>query len=249
MAELKIPTEMIELPSKGLVYPKDNPLSEGTIEMRYMTAKHEDILTNTNYMKQGILFDRLLQSLIVTKINFNDLIVADKDAILIAARVLGYGKDYKIKYINPNTEEQEDFTIDLSLLENKNVDYSMFKNKNEFKFTLPNSGNEVTFKLLTHADEKKIDDDIKTNKKLNISSQITSKLKYSITSVNGDSEQKAIRTFVDEYLLASDARALRDHIKNVTPGLDLTFTFVGSEGYIEEGVEIPIGVSFFYPTL
>jgi len=249
MAELKIPTETIELPSKGLVYPKDNPLSEGKIEMRYMTAKHEDILTNTNYMKQGILFDRLLQSLIVTKVNYNDIIVADKDAILIAARILGYGKDYKIKYFNPNTEEQEDFNIDLTAIKDKEVDYSIFKNKNEFTYTLPNSGNEVTFKLLTHEDEKRIDDEIKTNKKLNISSQITSKLKHSILAVNGDREAKAIRSFVDEYLLASDARALRDYIKDITPGLDMTFTFIGSDGYIEEGVEIPIGVNFFYPAL
>jgi hypothetical protein len=249
MAELKIPTEMIELPSKGLVYPKDNPLSEGKIEMRYMTAKHEDILSNTNYMKQGILFDKLLQSLIVSKINYNDIIVGDKDAILVAARILGYGKDYKVKYTNPSTGEQEDAVIDLTEIKNKNIDYSALKNENEFSFVLPQSDNEITFKFLTHADEKKIEEDVKINQKLNISSRITTQLKYAITSINGDRDPKAIRSFVDEYLLAGDAKALRDHMKAVSPGLDMTFTFTGADGYIEEGVEIPMGLSFFYPSL
>jgi general stress protein 26 len=249
MAELKIPTETIELPSKGLVYPKENPLSSGKIEMRYMTAKHEDILTNTNYLKQGIVFDKLLQSLIVSKVNFNDIIIGDKDAILVAARILGYGKDYQIQYTNPNTGQAEDYVVDLTKIKDKEIDLSLYNNKNEFEYTLPNSGNTVTFKLLTHSDEKKVEEDINANKKLNISSQNTSKLKYSITSVNGDTDMKAIRSFVDEYLLASDARSLRDYMKKVSPGLDMTFTFVGSDGYTEEGVEIPIGFSFFYPAL
>lgn len=249
MAELKIPTETIELPSKGLVYAKENPLSSGKIEMRYMTAKHEDILTNANYLKQGIVFDKLLQSLIVSKVNFNDIVIGDKDAILVAARILGYGKDYQIQYPNPNTGETEDYVVDLTQIRDKELDLSLYNNKNEFEYTLPGSGNTVTFKLLTHADEKRVEEDINANKKLNISSQTTSKLKYSITSVNGDTDMKAIRSFVDEYLLASDARALRDYMKKVAPGLDMTFTFVGSDGYTEEGVEIPIGFSFFYPAL
>lgn len=249
MAELKIPTETIELPSKGLVYPKDNPLSEGKIEMRYMTAKHEDILTNSNFLKQGIVFDKLLQSLIVSKINFDDLIIGDKDAILVAARILGYGKDYKIKYTNPNTEEEEDVTIDLTEIKERNIDYSLFTNKNSFTYTLPGSGDEITFKLTTHADEKKIEDEIKANKKLNIHSNITTKLKYSIIAVNGDESPKTIRNFVDEYLLSTDSRSLREYMKSISPGPDMTFTFVGTDGYIQEGVEIPIGFSFFYPAL
>jgi hypothetical protein len=249
MAELKIPTETIELPSKGLVYPKDNPLSEGKIEMRYMTAKHEDILTNSNYMKQGIVFDKLLQSLIISKINFNDLIMGDKDAILVAARILGYGKDYRITYNNPSTGEDEEYTIDLTDIKEKNIDTSLFENKNEFTYVLPGSGDEIVFKLTTHLDEKRIDEEITSNKKLNISSNVTSKLKNSIISVNGDTSQKTIRAFVDEYMLSSDSRALREYMKEVSPGLDMRFTFVGSDGHVEEGVEIPIGFSFFYPSL
>ncbi len=98
MAELKIPTETVTLPSKGLLYPETSPLSKGEIEMKYMTAKEEDILTNANYLKNGTAIDKLLQALIVTPIDYNELLIGDKNAILIAARILGYGKDYTINY-------------------------------------------------------------------------------------------------------------------------------------------------------
>ena len=96
--KFKFPTETIELPSQGLLYAESSPLSTGRIEMKYMTAKEEDILTNQNYLRQGTVVDKLLQSMIVTKINYEDLLVCDKDAIMIAARILGYGKDYSYNY-------------------------------------------------------------------------------------------------------------------------------------------------------
>lgn len=246
--KLKLPTEMVELPSKGLVYPLDNPLSSGKIEMKYMTAREEDILTNQNYIKNGTVFDKLLKSLIVSSIDYDDLIIGDKNAILIAARVLGYGKDYTINYPHPQTGVEEEVTIDLTAVKEKEIDYSVFKNVNEFSYMLPNSKNEITFKLLTHKDERIIEDELKGLKKANINSQVTTRLKHMILSVNGDREPKAVRDFIDNYLLASDSRALRDHIKTVSPDLDLRFDFNGSDGYTQEGVELPIGLSFFYPS-
>ena len=87
-SKFKFPTEVVELPSKGLIYPKDNPLSSGKIEMKYMTAREEDILTNQNYIQKGIVLDKLLESLIVSKVNYKDIIIGDKNALLIASRVL-----------------------------------------------------------------------------------------------------------------------------------------------------------------
>jgi hypothetical protein len=93
--KFSFPTETVDLPSKGLIYPETSPLSSGKIEMKYMTAKEEDILTNQAYIQKGTVLDKLLESLIVTKgINVKDLIVGDKNALFVAARVLGYGKDY-----------------------------------------------------------------------------------------------------------------------------------------------------------
>ena len=162
MSEFKFPSEVIELPSKGLVYPEDNPLSSGTVEMKYMTAKEEDILTNQNYIKSGLVLDKLLQSLIISKIDYNDLIVGDKNALLVAARILGYGKDYKIKF------KEEEVNIDLSTLDNKLVDESLFtKGKNEFEFTLPNSGTVITWKILTHRDEQTVDKELAALRRIN----------------------------------------------------------------------------------
>lgn len=246
--KFNLPTETVELPSKGLLYPKENPLSSGVVEMKYMTAKEEDILSNQNYIKQGVVFDKLLQSLLISKVNYDDLTIGDKNAILIAARILGYGKEYQIKYSHPVTGEEEVVTIDLAEIKNKDVDYSLFNNTNEFTFTLPKSKNDITFKILTHKDEKQIDEELKGLKKVNLSGEVTTRLKQSIIAVNGSREKKDIRDFVDNFLLASDAKALREYTRSVSPDLNLTFDFVGSDGYTEEGVDIPLGVSFFYPT-
>jgi hypothetical protein len=243
MAELKIPTETVTLPSKGLLYPETSPLAKGEIEMKYMTAKEEDILTNSNYIKNGTVIDKLLQALIITPIDYNELLVGDKNAILIAARVLGYGKDYPV--IFGGTE----FNVDLSILEDKIVDFSLFKRgMNEFEFTLPNSSNNITFKLLTHGDEQKIEAEIKGLKKINPNSatDVTTRLKHIITSVEGKRDQKDIRNFVDNYLIAKDSRALRKYYNQISPDINMKYK-PNDENYTGEGMEISLGINFLWP--
>ena len=240
--KFKMPTEMVELPSLGLVYPESSPLSSGQIEMKYMTAREEDILTNQNYISKGTVLDELVKSLIVSDVNYDDLIVGDKNALLVAARVLGYGKDYKF------TWGGEDYNIDLTTIENIPIDTKLFrKGINEFNFTLPSTGINVTFKLLTGKDEKQIRAEIDSLKKINknSSAELSTRLKYIITSINGDRDQKDIIEFVDNALLARDSRALREYIKEVQPDVDLTFFPNGSN----EKVTIPIGLSFFWPDI
>ena len=243
MAEFKIPTEQVTLPSKGLLYPKESPLAKGEIEMKYMTAKEEDILTNANYIRQGTVIDKLLQALIVTPIDYNELLVGDKNAILIAARILGYGKDYTIEH------NGKEYTIDLTTMSEKKINNSLFKaGMNEFTFTLPKSENTVTFKLLSHGDEQKIEAEIKGMQKINPASSydMTTRLKYIITSVNGDRDQKSIRDFIDNYLLAPDARALREYYAQISPDIDLRYK-PQDENYTGEGIDIPISINFFWP--
>ena len=237
----KFPTEMVDLPSKGLLYPEDSPLRAGSIEMKYMTAREEDILTNSNYIQQGIVLDKLLESLIVTKINFKDLLVGDKNAILIASRILGYGQDYEFE-TNGRVHQ-----VDLTTLKDKelpsDVDYN---NGNDFNFTLPASKDEITFKLLSHGDELAIDQELKGLKKINPngSPELSTRLKYMITSVNGDREKKTIREFVDNELLARDSRALRQEVKRISPDINLTIQGDGGED-----IAIPINLNFFWPDL
>ena len=234
------PTEVIELPSKGLLYPESNPLSSGKLEMKYMTAKEEDILSNQSYIQKGTVLDKLLESLITTKeINVTDLIVGDKNALLIAARVLGYGKDYNFTY------DGKEHEVDLSILENKTFDESLItKGTNEFSYTLPSTGTEITFKLLTGKDELNINKEIEGLKKIHkdASPELSTRLKYMITSVAGDREAKTIRSFVDNYLLARDSRALREYIRKVQPDVDLNYTLDSGEE-----VTIPINIRFFWP--
>jgi hypothetical protein len=241
-SKFKLPTEIVELPSKGLLYPEDSELAKGEIEMKYMTAREEDILTNQSYIKNGTVLDKLMKSLIVTKINFDDLLIGDKNAIMIAARILGYGSEYTFEY---GGETQ---TVDLSQIENKKLDESLFKSHtNEFSFTLPFSKNHITFKILTHKDEQDISRELEGLKKINKDSspEVSTRLKYLITSVEGMRDKKDIREFVDTALLAKDARALREYAKSIQPDVDLTF-FPSGGG---DRVNLPIGVSFFWPDI
>ena len=243
-SKFQLPTETVELPSKGLLYPKDSPLSKGEIQMKYMTAKEEDILTNQNYIQKGTVIDKLLQSLIVTEgVDYNLLLIGDKNAIMVAARILSYGKDYSFNY------QGEETTVDLSTLDPKEIDFTKLEpGVNEFGFILPTSNYPITFKLLTHEDEKKIDRELQGLKKINKDSspEVTTRLKYMITSVNGEKDPKDIRNFVDNFLLAKDARALREEYNRVSPDIDLTFN-VEDENGVEQEVNIPIGVNFFWP--
>ena len=240
--QFTLPTETVELPSKGLLYPEDNPLSSGNIEIKYMSAKEEDILTNTSYIQDGTVIDKLLKSLIITPINYNDLLVGDKNAIMIAARILGYGKDYEFEYSG------ESQTVDLTSLEDKELHKDFKKGENNFEFTLPKVNVNLTFKLLTHGDEQKIEKELKGLKKLNKKSspELTTRLKYIITSVNGDTESKTIRNFVDTGLLAVDARAFRKYYTDVSPDVNTRFDFVDSRGEDKEA-SLPIGINFFWP--
>jgi translation initiation factor IF-3 len=186
-SKLKFPTEMVELPSNGVVYPKENPLSSGKVEMKYMTAKEEDILTNQSYIQKGTVLDKLLEKLIVSECDYKDLIVGDKNALLIAARILGYGSDYEFTYRN------EKIKVDLSSLENKEFDKSKFsQGQNEFPFTCPKSNTTLTFKLLNHGDEVKIENELKGLKKINknISADLSTRLKYMIVSVDSSEDKK-----------------------------------------------------------
>ena len=240
MTQFKIPTETVTLPSKGLLYAKDNVLSSGEIEMKYMTAKEEDILTNSTYINDGSVIDRVLKALVITKFNWSDLLIGDKNAIMIAARVLGYGKDYTFSHKGRKE------IVDLTSLKDKELNSDLYtEGINQFSFTLPHSGNVVEYKLLTHGDETKIQNELKGLKKINKDNvpEATTRLKHMIISVEGDAERKTVREFVDTYLLARDARALRENILATQPDVDLTFFPENGD----DGVSIPIGINFFWP--
>ena len=260
VSDYKFPTEIIELPSNGLVYPKDNPLSSGKIELKYMTAKEEDILTTQSYIKDGSVLDRLFQSLIVSNgdglpIKYVDLVVGDKNAIMVASRILGYGKEYNVEVTDPFGGEKQKETIDLTQFENKEYDGSnqIELHKNEFEFELPQSKRLITFQLLTESKERKVKHELEAVKKQSkkmgdvTSKELTTRLKNMIVSVDGDSDRNVINRFVDNELFAIDSKALRSYIKEIGPDIDLTWEFISDETGERKEMSMPMGTNFFWP--
>ena len=246
----KFPTEVVELPSKGYFYPKDNPLASGKVEMKYMTAREEDILTSPNLLKQGIAVDKLLETLIVDKkINLDDILIGDKNALIVAARILAYGKVYEFATFDDSGEEVN-ATIDLTMLNDKEIDFDkLSSNTNEFPFELPNSKRAITLRFLTHKDEKELEREATALKKVSSSivKTMTSRMKRIIASVDGNSERTVVNNFVDTELLSVDSLELRKYLNSINPDINMTTIATFPDGR-EEEVAVEITAQFFWPS-
>ena len=247
MAEHKFPTEVIDLPSLGKVYPKDSPLADGKLELKYMTTKEEDILMSQNLIKKGVVIDKLMDSLIVTKgVNQDDLILGDKNAVLVAARILAYGPEYTCGVANPKNPEQTiEHTFDLSQCPFKealeNIDYT----NNSFEYKTPVGKTKLKFKILTGKDEAQIERDVKQSAKFGYNADITTRLRYMITEVDGDSSKEMINSYTQN-MLARDSVAFRKYVNDISPDIELTQEIeLGGETV---SVSIPLTVEFFWPS-
>ena len=244
------PTEIISLPSKGLVYPESNPLSKGEVTVKLMTAREEDILTSATLIKKGIQLDKLLESIVVEPcVSINDLVIGDKNAILVTSRILAFGPDYEAKINDPFDNEEIEITIDLSQIKVKEIDENKLNRSNEYEFFLPISKTNIKFKLLTHGDELVINKDIEASQKtLKQSNEITTRYRRIITEIDGVRDTGTISNFVTNRLLAGDSKALRKYITEITPDLDLKFDYTSPVTGETEALRIPFGIGFFYPT-
>ena len=248
------PSEVITLPSKGLLYSSDSPLATGEIELKYPTAREEDILTSKNLITKGIVLDKFLESIIMTPgVNMDEILLGDKNGIMVASRILAYGTEYKFSLDCPRCDERTDgIEIDLAELETKDIPIEELEKKkglNEFDFHLDASDKDIKFKLLTHGDSKKIDAEIKElkKKKFQGDKEITTRLKHAIISVDGEDNKSKIMSFV-ESMPTKDSYALRKEIQRITPDVDLEFYFECSNCGYEANQDVPITVSFFWPS-
>jgi phage FluMu protein Com len=249
----KFPTEFIDLPSKGWFYPETHPLASGQVELKYMTAREEDILTSANLIKKGKVIDTLINALLVTDVTYDDILVGDKNAIMIAARILGYGKDYNIDYTCPKCGEINKLTIDLTGLENKKIDFKTFtKHSNEFEFELPLSKTTITFKLMTGGSEKTLESEMKGLAKFaskdGPSKALTTRLKHQILAINGNRDTKVVREYIDNELFAQDSLALRNFMREASPDVLTKFNFECESCTHTETVDMPIDAGFFWPS-
>lgn len=240
------PTETIDLPSKGIFYPVGHPLSSGKIEIKYMTAKEEDILTSTNLIQKGIVLDKLMDSLIVTKgVKSSDLLVGDLNAVMVAARILGYGKDYDITVKCPNCGDNVSKLVDLTELKTENEPQDT--DERTISVDLPISKANVVMKLLTRGDELDIDKEVKSLKKISeIDAEATTRLRKMIVSVNGDKTPGTIWKFV-ENLLVKDARQLREEYRKKIPDVNFNIDVQCDCSEDSFTMRLPVGVKFFWP--
>ena len=250
--ESKFPTEVINLPSKGWFYPNDNPLSSGMLELMMMTAKHEDILTSPNLIQKNIALDKLLEAVVINKsIVLDDMLICDRNAAFFAIRRLAYGDHYDARLTCGRCGKETAVTIDLAKMDNRPFHFENYlKGENNFTFKLPHSGKTITFKLLTKRDENSIEAELKGMEKVNkdIRREITTRLGYIITAVEGDGERVRIRHFVNDELFSKDSLAFRTHLREMMPDIDTTFDFVCSICGLERKEETPMGVEFFWPS-
>jgi hypothetical protein len=243
---LKLPTEKIDLPSKGLIYPDTNLASLGYVEIIYPTAKEEDILTNSNYLAAGVAIDKFIDSILATDIDLKDLIPTDREAIEIAARILGIGREY--------TTSVGDFplpvTFDLAEFKEREIDFSKFtKGLNEFEYQLGEVN--IKFKLPTGYDAEAIKKEAEGLKKINKDYEAGNSLLFRqiIIEVNGDRSKTAINNFVDR-LRMKHSKELYKHISSLTPGYTwkATGTFIkdGKQEKVED-LYVPFTPMFFWP--
>ena len=249
-----VPTEFVELPSKGLFYPDGHPLrGQDSIEIRQMTAKEEDLLTSKTLLKKGIAIDRLLQSVIVDKrINPDSLYVGDRNALLIAIRVSGYGNDYRTKIQCPACELSQESYFDLnsfSVYNGGNMSELDIVSNDDgtFNTILPKTQLKITFRLLCGKDEKNLMLGMKADRQQKIHERgVTRQLSNFIVSVNDNNTSEAINYVVNN-IPSMDSRHLRLAYKLAAPNIDLTQVFICQECDHEQDLEVPLTADFFWP--
>ena len=247
-----VPTEFVELPSQGRFYPQGHPLhGKDSIELRQMTAKEEDMLTSRTLLKKGIALDRVIASIIVDKsIDPDSLLVGDRNAIIIATRVAGYGHIYETKVACPNCSTIQEYSFNLN---HANISDGSdardlgvkFNDNGTFNVTLPVTNVDVCFRLLNGRDEKTFLNGMQADKKTKNEKNITRQIAAIIVSLNEDSSMQAKQYFIDN-VPSLDSRHLRLAYRLAAPNIDLTQQFECSECGHEQEMEVPLSADFFW---
>jgi hypothetical protein len=251
----KIPTpaEAVPLPSEGNVYPAGSPLHGAQfVEIRAMTAKDEDILTSRALIKQGKVVDALLKSCVLTKgLDVEDMLAGDRNALIIGIRVTGYGSDYTATVECPQCEAKSEHSFNLSKLPIKPLTGKPLSvGHNAFAFTLPRSGKKVVFKIPTGRDQTELTaalDQIRKSTGLANERIVTTSLHSQILAIDDVTDRNVLQAMV-ESLPAQDSRALRKHMAEIEPGVDMKQTFICQSCAAESVVEVPLGTEFFWPS-
>jgi hypothetical protein len=248
---IEIPTAVVPLPSRGLVYPVGHPLAnKEDVEIFGMTAQQEDILTNRALLKKGTVITELIRSCMVDKsVDVNSLTSGDRNALMVSIRITGYGADYTPTINCPACDHRQEFAIRLDGLNVKVLEVEPSRpGENVFAFQLPMSNKLVHFKFLTGREEEEIVATAEAKKKKGINSEntITTRLLYSIVAIDGNTDRNMIAQFV-KFMPARDSLALRKYIDAIEPTIEMKADFTCVSCAHSEVMSIPMGPSFFWP--
>lgn len=248
---LDIPVDAVPLPSGGKIYSSEHALhGADRVEFRAMTAREEDILMSRAYIKKGTVITELIKSCLIDKaVDVNSLISGDRNALMIAIRVSGYGANYQPQYTCPNCETMNELHVNLAELPIKPLDLTPAEAfANLFHFKLPKTGKTVGFKFLTGEEEERILKTIEVKKKKGIQNDniVTTRLLSSIVDIDGVNDKNQIAKFV-QFMPALDSLELRKYIDDHEPGVDMTIEFQCQSCDHVGDITLPMGPSFFWP--
>jgi hypothetical protein len=249
-----IPTDFVALPSEGRFYPQEHPLrNQDVVEIKFMTAKEEDILTSQALLTKGIALERLVESVLVDKeVPASSLLVGDKNAILVATRITGYGSEYETQVTCPSCEKISPYKFDLGEIKSTplitNTDVAELTDAGTYIITgLTQTEAEVEVRMLTGDDDKKLMNRLETNRKHNLGlPPLLEQMKSFIVSVNDNSNEMYLDSFLHN-LPAMDARHLRKTYAALTPAIDMTQQYACDSCLHEARLEVPLTADFFWP--
>ena len=245
--QFQAPFDVIPLPSKGLLYPGQ----QGSVKVEYMTAMDENILTSPNLIKSGKVLDVLMERKVKeSPVPFDQLLVGDRNAIMIWLRATGYGEIYPVKLNDPTSGVDFETEIDLNDLKTKELPEGVEPDeRGEFSFDLPKSKKKIKFSLLTVGVERSIVS--KTEKyekatKSQISNALTYRLQAQIKEIDGNRDINFIQQFVN-YMPAYDSLKFREYSDMIEPGIDMSAEVEGPTGTFQ--APITLGLNFFWPNI
>jgi hypothetical protein len=249
----EVPVEVVPVPSSGTVYPSGTPLcNRETLEIKAMTAQEEDILSSPALIKQGTVITQLIRSCLVDKsINPDDMLLGDRNAIMISVRITGYGSEYTADATCPTCTQQSSQKFMLTDLAIQRLDIKpVAEGQNLFEYKLPVTGKTIHFKFMTGFDEANRSTKLEREKKLTggmgIQKTVTSRLENYIVSVDGITDRNAIAQFISK-MPARDSRSLRTYIIDNEPGVNMNVVMDCPHCSEMGRVALPMGASFFWP--
>lgn len=249
----EVPVESVPVPSGGKIYaPSTNLHGVSTIDIKAMTAQEEDILTSRALIRKGIVLSKLIESCVIDKnIDTRHMVAGDRNALMIAIRVTGYGSEYKTDITCPSCSHRQPYEFDLGELAIVPLEIDpVTPGENRFSYTLPVTKKKVEFKFLTGVDEEEMTAEAEKMRQImpdrEITNNVTRNLEKSILSIDGVTDRVKITLFIKQ-MPARDSRMLRQYMERNEPGIDMTTTMGCSNCGTSSSVQLPLGTGFFWP--